>query len=67
MIDAIQKMVAKETEANVQAAEQEWQKRSNGTTGHNRFQPRRRSVCVLPVQESKCTSATSRGRASAMR
>ena len=46
MIDAIQKMVAEQTQANVLAAEQEWQ-RSKATTGRNRFQRRRRSVCVL--------------------
>ena len=57
VIDAIQKMVAKETEANVKAAEQEWQKASSpipGTAGFGgagnqsaSHEFRNRSACPL--------------------
>ena len=49
MIDAIQKMVAEQTAANVEAAEQEWQR----SKGHYRAQP----VSAAPAVSLRPTSS----------
>ena len=58
VIEAIQKLVVKETEANTHTAEEEWQKATTQYRVQN-FPPSPRSTCVPPAAEWKCTSATS--------